>query len=274
MSDSPYASPSYCPPPPTGGAFDNFGNYFTWGFRAYSQTWQAWIVPMLLAALILLGGLVCCYVGLFIVAGPLACGLFTCALRALRGQPVDNSGLGRGWDRLGPAILGWLVPQLLVMVPAMLIVFGPMFLFALLGPVLAPHHGGRGGGPNDAAVVLLMLGMWAVMLIGGFGMIVWAFWISTRTMFILPLIADRDIDFGEAWRTSWEATRHGFWELLLLNFLAGMIAGLGAYVCYVGLIFTLPIYYCLLAAAYEHRCAPPAAVPEVGLTVGHAPAEG
>jgi hypothetical protein len=42
-------------------------------------------------------------------------------------------------------------------------------------------------------------------------------------------------------------------ELLLLNFLAGLIASLGIYACYIGVIFTLPLYFLIVAAVYEDR---------------------
>ena len=41
--------------------------------------------------------------------------------------------------------------------------------------------------------------------------------------------------------------------MLLLQFLAGLIGGLGVYFCYVGLLFTMPISFTIVAAAYEDR---------------------
>jgi len=100
------------------------------------------------------------------------------------------------------------------------------------------------------------------MLFGSALIMAWTFWLNTRTMFILPLIADRGLDFRTAWKKSWETTRSAFWELLLLQFVAGIVGGLGMYACYVGVLFTLPIYFTILAAAYEDRFAGEATVAE------------
>jgi membrane-anchored glycerophosphoryl diester phosphodiesterase (GDPDase) len=119
------------------------------------------------------------------------------------------------------------------------------------------------GGPPDAEVAMVLVVMivtWVLMLLGGVAGMVWMWWLTTRTMFVLPLVADRELDFSTAWRMSWQETRYGFWELLLLNFLAGIIGMLGFYVCYVGALVSIPLGVMMVDAAYEGRFAPHAEV--------------
>ncbi len=48
---------------------------------------------------------------------------------------------------------------------------------------------------------------------------------------------------------SWEATRQRCWKRLLLVVLASIVGNLG--LCYVGIIFSLPLHSTIIAAAYE-----------------------
>jgi hypothetical protein len=254
---SPFGAQRTGPPGQKPPPFANFGRYFSVGFQVYFQRWRDWIVPMLVAALVMLAAIVCCYFPALLVAGPLACGLYACGLATLRGRPIDSDTLWRGWPATWSSMGAWIVVTLLGMLPMVLL---QIFMFVVmfgLGAVLdsGPPQAGHGAKSPDGSVIVFMLGTMGVMMLGMLLSMVWVFWINTRTMFILPLIADRNVDFGTAWRMSWEATRTGFWELLLLQFLAGLIGGLGIYVCYVGVIFTLPIYFTLIATAYEHRFA-------------------
>ena len=46
------------------------------------------------------------------------------------------------------------------------------------------------------------LGCFALLSVGLLAVMVWTFWISTKTMFVMPLIADRDVSFSTAWAMS------------------------------------------------------------------------
>ena len=98
-----------------------------------------------------------------------------------------------------------------------------------------------------------MFAFYGVMLVGGFVWWFWALWFTTRTMFVLPLIADRRLGFTPALRQSWIETRQGFWELLLLKLVADVVGAIGIYLMYVGLLFTLPFRFTLIASVYEER---------------------
>jgi membrane-anchored glycerophosphoryl diester phosphodiesterase (GDPDase) len=125
------------------------------------------------------------------------------------------------------------------------------FIFAAIGALVATI--GPNPQPDEATIALLFVGGMTCYMAMLTAVMIWTFWISTRTMFVWPLVADRGYDVYSAWNESWRASKVRFWELLLLNFLAGLIGGLGLYLCYVGVIFSLPIYFLVIAAAYEDR---------------------
>jgi hypothetical protein len=251
---NPFAPGPTSLPGPLPGPFANFGRYFGTGFQVYFQRWQDWLVPMLVLAVVALAAMCCCYFPFFLAAGPMVCGLYACGLETLRGRPINTGTLWRGWPAAWNSMSAWLAVNLLGMLPMVLVCVLPMVAWTAMASTLggaAPR--GQAPQPADALAIAVMFGSFALMMVGSVVAMAWAFWLSTRTMFVLPLIADRGLDFLAAWRSSWQSTRSGFWELVLLNFVAGFIAGLGAYACYVGLIFTLPIYYTIIAAAYEDR---------------------
>ena len=225
-----------------------FGDYMNRAFNAYTAHWSEWLVPVLVAGLIALLAYLACFLPLLLVQGPLTCGLFACAFRSLRGGPVEVATLGRGWELCGRAILVSFMLFLVQLIP-MAVVMGVVFAAIVLFASIA----GPNPRPDDATMALLIGGGMMCYLALFFGMVLWSLWIGTRTMFIWPLVTDRGYDFFAAWSESWEATKVRFWELLLLNFLAGLIAGLGVYACYVGIIFTLPFYFLIVAAVYEDR---------------------
>ena len=246
---SPFAAGAAVSPAPPAPPFANFGNYFHTAFGVYGQRWRDWIVPMLVAAAVFLAAMCCCYLPILLVPGPLACGSYACALATLRKQPFDAGTLWRGWPATWSAVAAYWATMLLAILPTLLF-YIPLILFVVLtSPGEGPHH----AGPPEPWRVALLLGSSALMMVGWLLAMAWIFFLQTRTMFILPLIADRGLGFLEAWRTSWQETRRGFWELLLLQFLAGLIGALGVYACYVGLLCTMPISFTIIAAVYEER---------------------
>lgn len=243
------------------GAFPNLGDYLSQGLRVYGRRWQDWLVPMLLAGVITVAALLCCCLPNFLVAGPLTCGLYACGLCTLRGQCFNANTLWCNWTVAGRSILAHLVIALLTVLPMLLLyavsIGGFVLLTAMLagqvpqGPPAQPPA--QPSGEEAAFIFAGFFGGMALLTLGGIAVMVWTLWIATKTIFIMPLIADRDVGFSTAWGMSWRETHNHFWELLLLHFVGSLVASLGVYVFLVGVIFTLPIYFTMIAAAYEHR---------------------
>lgn len=238
-----------------------FGNQINRAFNGYMAQWSCWIAPLLWCALIAVISYLACLLPFLLAQGPLACGLYACAFRNLRGWPVESSALSRGWDVIGSAILASLAVMVLQAAPVVLLialVFGGVGLFGYL----------NGGAPvnADEAAPWIMAVVVIVEIVFVFGMMAWTLWIGARTMFVMPLVADRGYDFATAIAESWRATRVRLLERLLVSFLAAIIGVMGMYFCYVGLLFTLPLQFLIIAAAYDDEfgiaSVPSAAKPE------------
>ena len=231
----------------TGGS--RLGDILGRAFNAYTSQWSAWPLPVFICGLILIGSELACFFPVLFAQGPLMCALFACAMLNLRDQPVDTSALGRGWNVFWSAAWGGIVLLLIQMLPVIFFLIVMVAGMAGFGATVAPRQ--PGGKPDDAAAALFAFGFMAFYFLFFFGFMAWMFYFNTRTMFVMPLIADRGYGFSDAWHASWEATRRRFWERLLLVVLAGILGGIGVYICYVGVLFTLPLYFLIIGAAYE-----------------------
>ena len=281
----------------------------------YVDHWQEWIAPTLVAGITLLVAIFCCWFPYLIVVGPVTCGMYCCAVKAVRGGAIEVADLKHGWRRPGRSIVaalviyvGWALPLILFYGLAL----GCMAALLTLVPEpqgkpnemtppeqrevvktgshanlpssqpsrdeeekpaqdapqprsqlpdeLSPRPDARDSGrrdePSPGAVFALIAGMcffYALMFLAIVATWLWMLWFGTRTMFVFPLIADRRYSFGMAWRESWRETRTRFWELLIVQAVAGVIGMLGIYAMYVGLIFTIPIMFSIIVAVYVER---------------------
>lgn len=223
------------------------GQILSRAFDSYSQQWSAWLLPVLLCGLIFIGAELACVIPALFAMGALSCALYACAMHNLRGRPVDTAILARGWDVFWPASLAGIALMLIQAVPVFLL-YGLMFV-GMLGVSRGPAQ--PGGNIDNAAATVVGFGLLAAIMLCVFVVTAWTVYISTRTMFVMPLVADRGYGFSDAWHASWEATRRRFWERLLLVVLAGIVSSLGTIACYIGVIFTLPLYFLIVGAAYE-----------------------
>jgi hypothetical protein len=304
---------------PSRQAADRIGAYISQGFTNYFAHWQEWIVPMIVAIVVLIGASLCCLLPYFFVVGPVGCGLYYCAFAALRNEPVDTAAFNRTWDAPGSSILASLFVTLVTAAPVLLL-YGVIALVACLvtaaaapaGPAGPMPGGGAGppafvvpseesdapdvfrdeqdrpqqqvppgprggrvlpGGPGAppgplffAGILLSYLALFMFMLL----IWIWQLWITTRLVFVFPLIAQRGLSAGDAIRTSWKESRVRFWELLAVNFVATIISMVGFNAMYVGALFTVPMGVTILAVVYRDRFEP--AEPAGSVTETPAPA--
>jgi len=286
---------------PSRDSAKRIGQHLKEGFSNYTGHWQEWMAPMLVAGAVVIVSVLCCWLPYLIVVGPITCGLYGCAISALRNGPVDVARLNAGWRSAGSSIIAWLFISLGSMLP-MIVVVGCLIAAAVVfasqmpppqatpsaavrqetadlpgGPIQdavsqragdAAYPQGSPGPQADACqeepsvlavfgMLFAMLAFYGVMFVGMLVWWLWVLWFTTRTMFVLPLIADRRLGFVEALGRSWTETRDRFWELLLLKFIADLTGMMGVYVMYVGVLFTLPFHFTLIASVYEERFARP-----------------
>lgn len=64
-------------------------------------------------------------------------------------------------------------------------------------------------------------------------------------------MADEGLGFQDACKQSIETVKSNYWPFLGFSIVAGLIGSVGAFLCGIGMILTLPIQYCILAVAYR-----------------------
>ena len=69
--------------------------------------------------------------------------------------------------------------------------------------------------------------------------------------FPLPLLADRKLDFSEAFGLGFQVSKQNFFPILKLIIIGGLVIGISLIPCGLGLIFAGPWFYAVLAQAYE-----------------------
>lgn len=237
------------PVSPGGTGATPLGEILSRAFNSYGRQWSEWILPVLLCGLIFIVSELACVVPVLFAMGALSCSLYTCAMHNLRGRPVDTALLARGWELFWPASLSGIILGLIQIVPMFLLYAVMLVGMVILGASVEPQQ--PGGRVEEPVAAVAGLGLMAVAMVGFFFVLAWMWYFNTRTMFVMPLVADRGYRFSEAWQASWQATRRRFWERLLLVVLASMLGSLGAAACYVGIILTIPLRFLIIAAAYE-----------------------
>ena len=84
------------------------------------------------------------------------------------------------------------------------------------------------------------------------GMIVSAVIMPTVIAWAMFLVQDQNATIGEAISTPFKLLgEKSFWTVILVGFVGGLLAAVGAIACGIGVLFTAPIFICMLAAAYE-----------------------
>jgi hypothetical protein len=97
----------------------------------------------------------------------------------------------------------------------------------------------------------------AAILVGllvmlGFALcIIPAFLVAGALYFTLPLVVERRLSAAEAIQASRDATRGDLLMFVLFMVVVSLIAQAGSYICYVGVLVTMPLQYTIAAIAYR-----------------------
>ncbi|MDR6921545.1 DUF4013 domain-containing protein [Chryseobacterium sp. 2987] len=98
----------------------------------------------------------------------------------------------------------------------------------------------------------------AALFAGGMGIwfllvIVLLFVVSISMYFVQPLISlYRISSVREAFSISWKLARRNFFMIFLFTIVVGIISQLGAIVCGIGLLFTIPLGICIKYASFKN----------------------
>jgi hypothetical protein len=164
-----------------------------------------------------------------IVGGPLYGGLFLVFLKTVRGHAA---GVGDVFGGFGPSFVQLMLGQIVVGVLTAL--SGIVFIMGVVSMIVL-HR------------MLPGLAMGLLCVVG----IVPAIYLTVAWMFTLPLIIDKHMEFWPAMELSRLTANTHFWPLLGLLVLGSALVVAGFLVCVVGVLITFPIFFGLLAYAYE-----------------------
>ena len=194
-------------------------------------------VGMCVVAILIAGA-----VPMWILMGPMMCGLNLAFFKQRRREPVEFGDLFKGFDYFGQS----LIATMLYVLPIIAIVV-PAYLLFYVGMILSVAAQGSSGEPNPAAplAVLVMFSLFVLV------MMALLLLISVGFTFSYPLIVDRKLAGFDAVKLSFRAAMANFWRLLGMMILTGLLGLAGALLCYVGMFLALPISYAAIDIAYE-----------------------
>jgi uncharacterized membrane protein len=180
-------------------------------------------------------------VPLGILMGPMMCGLYLTFFKRRRGEPIEFGSLFKGFDYFGPSV----VATLLHMVPVIVIVV-PAYVLFYVGIILT-SIAAQGSEPDPTPMLAVFI-MFSLFLVVMFALVLI---VSIGFTFSYPLIVDRKLSGLDAVKLSFKAAMANFWRLLGLVMLTFLLGIAGLLLCYVGVLFVLPVTYAAIAVAYE-----------------------
>jgi uncharacterized membrane protein len=186
----------------------------------------------------------------FVMAGALSAGLMWLFLRVIRGEAATLGDLFAGFQRgFVQLFLGTLVSGLLIgltMLP--FIIFFAVKLIPMVKDIhLDPQ--------NEQAMLDLVKTIFSTAFLPSLPVlllcIIPATYLKVCWNFTIPLIIDKELDFGAAMKASWRMVNKHWWQVFGLILLVDLVNVAGLLLCCVGLILTVPIGIATLMYAYE-----------------------
>lgn len=172
---------------------------------------------------------------LYILYGPMICGISYCMLALVRREPVELADLFKGFNFFGPAFLTGLVEMLPILILGL-----PLYLlWIVISVVLA----GTDSEELSGVVVLLFGLCWIFIVLAS----VVAHLLCT---FSFPLVVEWKLNGWDAVKLSAQAIRANLGGAIGLFLLTGLILFAGALLCGVGVYLAIPISYAAWTVAY------------------------
>lgn len=101
-------------------------------------------------------------------------------------------------------------------------------------------------------IIMMAISLLANLLLPGLSIVV-TYILSTLTIFTIFFIAEDRMDFWPAIVRSYNIVKDNFFVFFLIVLVAGIISSAGMLACCIGMIFTVPFYYCVLAVVYRQH---------------------
>jgi hypothetical protein len=214
---------------------------------------------------ILVGGLgkiftsVAAHVGLGLLAmalgstvlGPLLGGVNLIYLKTIRGQATGVGEIFAGFQKCyAQLFLGSLVVTLII--GACMVPFNFVISEKVNPLVQQLQHLPQPPAPTDVQNILSqMVPAFVSALPIFFICLIPVTYLTICWLFTLPLIIDKQLEFGAAMKTSWKKVNQHWWQVFGLTILVGLVSLAGVLACCIGALFTVPIGLAALMIAYE-----------------------
>ena len=179
--------------------------------------------------------------------GPLTGGLFILILNLVRTGAASIGDLFKGFESFGGLFLVTLAQTLivtLVILPGVALMIG--------GFVMEVDFRDLEGQNEEAVLKALGAGLLHPLTIIGFLLMFLLSLVSYALFFFpLPLLADKKLDFGEAFGLGFQVSKRNFFPIFKLIIIGSLVIGISLIPCGLGLIFAGPWFYAVFAQAYE-----------------------
>lgn len=107
------------------------------------------------------------------------------------------------------------------------------------------------GFENFVQLNLLNIVTFIILFVGFLLLIIPGFYLSIAYFLALPILLDKKMDFWPALESSRKVVTKRWWSFFGFSFILGLMNFLGALCLGFGLLVTVPLSFCAIAAAYE-----------------------
>ena len=220
------------------------------GWALFKQHWGtmagagAIYLAILIAAVMV--GAVIPFAQIF-VQGPLTGGLIILTLNLSRYDQAEISDLFLGFKNYG-----WLLLLSLVQGAVVIAAIIPGAIVMIVGgllPVMQAQQAGGNPELDGTSIALLIVGFLLLLVLATIAVVFTYFWYF--------LVADKRGEFGEALAAGYRAGKMNFWSILGLVILFGLVGFVAVIPCGLGLFFSIPWTFAVMAQAYEQMFSPP-----------------
>jgi hypothetical protein len=189
--------------------------------------------------LVLLTLLCSCFLGIpYLFQGNLATGYFIVTMKIQKNQTISFENF---FDGFRNSNFSQIFLENLIIVAIHLFGYIPIYIiWYLLGSI---HDGANGGSQHPVLIIFqFLLLLWAACLTGFFNVLY---------TFAIPLIIDQRVEFWPAMELSRKIVLKRLGSFLLLHILMWLINVAAIFTCGIGWLFTCPLYFCSIMAAYN-----------------------
>jgi uncharacterized membrane protein len=175
------------------------------------------------------------------VQGPLTGGLIILTLNLSRYDQAEMSDLFLGFKNYG-----WLLLLSLVQGAVVIAAIIPGAIVMIVGgllPVMQAQQAGETPELGGTSIALLIVGFLLLLVLATIAVVLTYFWYF--------LVADKRGEFTEALAAGYRAGKMNFWSIVGLLILFSFVGVVSVIPCGLGLFFSIPWSFAVMAKAYE-----------------------